>query len=177
MARKAISLLLIGAVGLTITLGGISKVWARAQVLGATSYDSNGALISGWNWVRAAGERATWVFDAKPLQNAKPNSVYLNIAPLVTNGANGGSGFSGTVNIQIEGSKTHQGNSVLTNPYRPTDPENSSGIGYQAYGSAIKIPQPVLKDAVNIKVTVTYKPSYKFHLAVNKGCATIGYSN
>jgi hypothetical protein len=176
MARKTSYLLFVGVVALTAILGNMSTVWARAQVLGATTYESNGALISGWNWVRATGESATWVFDAKALGSAKPNSIYLNITPLVTNGTDGGSGYKGAVQLQIEGSKPHQGTTVLTNPFRPTDPQNSSGIGYQTYGSAIKIPPSVLKNAETIKVTLTFKPSYKFHVAVNKSCMTIGYS-
>jgi hypothetical protein len=176
MPRKISYLLLVGVVALTAIVGNMSTVWARAQVLGANTYDSNSALISGWNWVRATGESATWVFDTKALASAKPNSVYLNIAPLVTNGTDGGSGFGGAIHLLIEGSKPHQGTTVLTNPFRPTDPQNSSGIGYQAYGSAVKLPQSVLKNAATIKVTLSFKPSYKFHVAVNKACLTIGYS-
>ena len=177
MMKKSSRSFFIGVTVVAVSLLTITRVWALAQVLGATSYEANGALISGWNWVRAPGESATWVFETKALQNAKLNSVYLNLAPLVTNGADGGSGFGGMVTLQIEGAKPHQATSVLSNPFRPIDSQNSSGIGYQTYGSSIKIPSAVLKDAATIKVTLRFKPSYKFHVAVNKGCVTIGYSN
>ena len=125
--------------------------------------------------MRETGNSATWTFNTQQLANAKANSVYLNITPLVTNGTNGGSGYGGVIHLQVQGTKTVQRTTVLTNPFRPTDPANSSGIGYQVYGNPVKIPQSVLKDATSIKVTLTFKPTYKFHVAVNQGCLSIGY--
>jgi hypothetical protein len=150
--------------------------WARAYVAGQAAFTSNGNLISGWYWVRSAGQSATWTIDAAPFQAAKSGSVYLNFNPLVTNGVNGGSGYSAICKVTVVGRTTGTYSITATNPYRPIDPANSGGIGYQCYGHSGVLPTTLWKGAKTLKITVAYPFGTSRHVAVNKDCLYIGYS-
>jgi hypothetical protein len=160
------------ALGLFCTLA-----FARSNVLGASGFQSNGDRIAGWQWLRANGHSATWTFNTSQLAGAKPGSVYLNFAPLVTNGASGGSGYDLACRVTVEGATSSTLMLPLSNPFRPTDPEHSSGVGYQVYGhTSSPIPEAVLRGANSITVTVSYPFRPNHHLAVNRDAMTIGYS-
>ncbi|HEX7626872.1 MAG TPA: hypothetical protein VF379_07420 [Gaiellaceae bacterium] len=153
-----------------------ASVSARGVALKPVSFQSNGAYINGWYWVRSPGQTATWTFDAAALQAARPASVNLNLAALVTNGVSGGSGYSTTVRASVSnGVRTRTTGIYLTNPFRPTDPEDSGGIGYQAYGHAY-LSSSVWKGATTITVTISYPTTRGYHVAVNRDALLIGYS-
>lgn len=170
MRTKRFSLLVV----VFIVLAVAAAAWARAYVIGASSFNSNGASISGWRWLRSSGNTATWTFSASELQGAK--KVYINFNPLVTNGVDGGSGYDATVKYTITGSKKHTGTINAVNPFRPTDPANSGGVGYQCYGHSGEIPSNVFKGAHSLQVTISYPVTGGKHVAVNIGCISIGYS-
>lgn len=169
MSRKVTVLLVV-----LLVLAVLTVAWARAYVLGASGYNSNGSMIAGWHWLRSPGHTATWVFEVGALQGAK--NIYLNLNPLVTNGVNGGSGYDTTVKYTIQGAKTHTGTINVVNPFGPTDPQNSGGLGYQCYGHSGSIPTPVIKGCTMVKVIVSYPFPAGKHVAVNKGAASFGYS-
>jgi len=173
--QSSLSLARCTAFVAAVMLLGSSLAWGRAQTIRPSQFLSDGPLISGWHWVRSPTVSATWTFDVKELTAAKPNSVYLNLSPLVTNGANGGSGFGMTVQLALVGPKPGKTRVTLVNPFRPTDPDNSAGLGYQTYGYA-SLPRAVWQGASQIQVVVTFDPKAKNHLAVNKDCLVIGYS-
>lgn len=169
MRRRVTALLIV-----LLVLAALGIAWARAYSLGASNYSSNGAVIAGWNWLRSGGNTATWIFDTGALQNAQ--SIYLNMSPLVTNGVNGGSGYDTTISFTIHGSKPYTGSINVVNPFRPTDPANSGGVGYQCYGHSGAIPAGVFKGCSTVKVVISYPFPGGKHVAVNKGCLSIGYS-
>ena len=166
-------LLLIGIVVLA-ALAVTAVAWGRAEVAGQSNFQSNGALISGWHWLRSSGNTATWTFNTASFRNAK--NVYINFNPLVTNGVNGGSGYSSNATLTVTGNGTKTFSVPLTNPFRPTDPQNSSGIGYQAYGHSSSSIPVKLRDTSTLTVTAKYPFSGGCHVAVNRDCMVIGYS-
>jgi hypothetical protein len=152
-------------------------VWSRGQAAGPASFQSNGSSIVGWYWLRSEGHTATWTFNVHPLQGVKKNSMYLNFAPLVTNGVDGGSGYSTNCVVTVEGKTTKKMTITLDNPYRPIDPENSGGVGYQCYGhSSSCIPASVWKGATTLKVTVSFPFPKGYHVAVKSDAMTLGFS-
>jgi len=152
---------------------------ATAANLGATTYTANADNIAGWDWVRSAGQSAVWTFDLAGLAGARSRSAYLNINGLVTNGVNGGSGYSA---MSVKFNATCDTGSQLivakmVNPFRPTDPANSGGIGYAAYGaSSAPVNLPKFAGCTTLTVTVAYPFTSGRHIAFQKDALTIGFS-
>lgn len=152
---------------------------ATAVVQPAASFSSNGAVIADWYWVRDPGQTATWTFDLAPLASAKQSSIYLNVNALVTNGVNGGSGFSAT-GVKFIASCNNKSQVLtlsLNNPFKPRDPADSAGVGYAAYGSS--------SAAVNLKrfpgcttLSVSTAAPYPAgrHVAFRQDSAVLGFS-
>jgi len=170
MNRKVTVLLVV-----LLVLAVLTVAWARAYVLGASGYNSNGSLIAGWHWLRSPGHTATWVFEVGALEGSQ--NIYLNLNPLVTNGVSGGAGFDTSIKFTIVGATTYNGIANVVNPFRPIDPANSGGVGYPCYGhSTVPIPPAVFRGCKVVKVIVSYPFPAGRHVAVNKGCASFGYS-
>jgi len=165
-----------------IAVGGVAvaqPALATAVVQPAASFTSNGTVIADWYWVRDPGQSATWAFDLAPLAAARQSSVYLNVSALVTNGVNGGSGFSAT-GVKFIASCNGQSQVLtmsLNNPFKPRDPADSAGVGYPAYGSS--------SAAVNLKrfpgcttLSVTTAAPYPSgrHVAFRQDSAVLGFS-
>lgn len=149
---------------------------AKPVVESATAYSSNGTVISGWAWLRNFGADASWTFTAANAQAAHSGSVYLLFTPLVTNKASGGSGYSRTIRVVLH-SDAHNGRTVnrtvrLMNPFRPKDPTDSGGIGYQTYGW-VNVPSSIWKGATAINVTYTWTKGY--HVAVRQEALQLAY--
>ena len=147
------------------------------HTLQASSYTSNGDLISGWNWLRASGNTASWTFDASGIKKAKRGSVFLNLSPLAIRGVSGGSGWSGSLSLKLVGNKTKKAVISVNNPFRPRSSTDSGEVGYQAYG-AVAIPSSVYSGAT--KITITAERSRAsvvrdIHVASNKDAAVIAY--
>lgn len=170
-----------------------AAAWARVVVEQPTNFGTaNAQPISGWWWLRTSNASATWTFSADGVKNARFGTVYVQFSPLVTNRADGGSGYSRSIKVTIRGHSftpsvihTSTSYSSLYNPFRPTLNENTSGVGYQAYGylsvsSSIWRPspkpprQPTSYNPRTISVTVQWTKGY--HVAVNRDAVRLAYA-
>ena len=65
------------------------------------------------------------------------------------------------------------------NAYRPQDPNNSDGVGYQVYGSSAALPTALVAKALEegrLTVVMGWPPvSAKHHMAVKKDSFSLGY--
>lgn len=175
MKTKQMRILVVIGVLMLAALTITAVAWSRAYDAGQTDFQTNGNLISGSYWLKSPGHTATWTFNTAPFKDSK--NVYINFNPLVTNGSSGGSGYSSSAKLIVQGNGTGNYTVTLTNPYRPTDPAHSGGIGYQAYGhTGSALPFKLYNTASTLKVTVTYPFGNNYHVAVNAGCMSIGYS-
>ncbi|CAB4740304.1 unannotated protein [freshwater metagenome] len=180
MRRRSIGVVitaLLMAAGLLVAAPNPAS--ATAASLGATTYTANADNIAGWDWVRSAGQNAVWTFDLAGLSGARSRSAYLNVSGLVTNGVTGGSGYSA---MSVKFNATCESGSQLliaklVNPFRPTDPVNSGGIGYAAYGaSSSSVNLPKFAGCTTLTVTAAYPFTSGRHIAFKKDALTIGFS-
>ena len=166
-----------------IAVSGAAAMSTHRQLAGTlstlqpSSYTSNGDQISGWDWLRASGNTASWTFDVSGMQAAKSGSAFLNLNALATKGVSGGSGWSGSLSLTLVGTKTKKAMIYLANPFRPRSSTDSGGVGYAAYG-AVAIPSRVYRGATTITVTAVRSNSSvsrNIHLATNKPAAVIAF--
>ncbi len=152
---------------------------ARAATIPPSGFASDGDTISGWQWLRRSGQTATWTFDLAPLQAPGARSAHLVMAALVTQQANGGSGYDATVRLRLDtggGAGARTAVVALRNPFRPVDPDFSDGLGYQAYGAAALAGRAATAGGT-LTVTMAYPFSPKGrHVAVKRDSLVIGYS-
>jgi len=134
-------------------------VYGGVGIVHAFAYDA-GSLpeIEGWQWMRPdTRQYVDWVFG--PIQTGmialSDPYLYFNIDALVTNGLNGGSGWSTHVRVEVYqisdlgvalGSPEPVGKALSTrtsvlldNPYLPQVEGNTYGIGYQASAEPFRI--------------------------------------
>jgi hypothetical protein len=177
----AAGLVVFLAFGLSAGTAGTAAV-TQIYTMKASTYQSNGDLIQGWNWLRNSGNTAQWTFNVQDLQGATRHSVYLNVTGLVTKGVNGGSGYNGGLNVQFVGGSTTNFGVYLVNPFRPKDltylPTGyTRGVGYMAYG-AVAIPASAYQGASTLQVIVsrnTTSVRSNLHIAVNKDSPLIAF--
>lgn len=172
-------------IAMGIATGAAAASPAKAEklyVLKPTGYASNGALINGWHWLRTSGATSEWTFDVTGLEGARPGSVYLNMTALVTKGVNGGSGYSGSLRVQLVGAHTTTGSITLTNPFRPRDSRtmptgDTQGVGYQAYG-ATSVSSWAYKGATTLRVIVSRSSTSvgaDIHIATSRDAPFLAY--
>lgn len=151
---------------------------ALVAVETASSYVSDGDPVAGWDWLRGPGDYAQWTFAMSGLDDALPRSAYLNVSALVTNRANGGSGYSvKNARFTVSCAAFTQDMGVrLDNPFRPLDPQDSGGIGYAAYGAStthIKVARFSSCD------TITVRTAYPFgsgrHVAFRADSVSVAF--
>ncbi len=160
---------------LLVVAGSPARTTAQIYTMKASSYQSNGDSIQGWHWLRNSGNTAQWTFNVADLQNATRSSVYVNFTGLVTKGVNGGSGYSGGLNVQFVGGSTTNFSVYLTNPFRPKETTymptgHTQGIGYMAYG-AVKVPTSAYTGATTLQVIVSRSSTSvrgNLHIAVKR---------
>jgi hypothetical protein len=180
--RWSAALALVAGFVLFVVAGAPARTADQIYTMKASTYTSNGDLIQGWHWLRASGKTAQWSFNVQDLQGATRNSVYVNFTGLVTKGVNGGSGYSGGLNVQFVGARTVNLSVYLTNPFRPKDlsylPTGyTRGIGYIAYG-AVAVPRSAYEGASSLQVIVSrssMSTSGNLHIAVNKDSPVIAF--
>lgn len=153
---------------------------ARVVVQSSSSFThTSNALISGWWWLRVPHATATWVFSGAGVQQSRSGRVYLLFSPLVTNRANGGSGFARSIRVSTRrftsppGAVRTVNTSVsLYNPFRPTLSEDTHGVGYQTYGYA-SVSSSIWKGAYRISVTFEWLSGYQ--VAVRQDAVNLSY--
>jgi hypothetical protein len=177
-------------VGLGLAVAGLALTPpppGHAKILGPEegAYQAIGcAHIAGWDWLRATDARAVWEFDTTALQQAKLNSVYLNVSALVTNGVDGGSGYDARLRLYLSVPSGAGGYCTVTtiNPFRPQSPDDSRGIGYQVYGHGGPLSAPLVQKAIaegRLRVTATWTSDTVIpagrHVAVKADSVCLGY--
>jgi hypothetical protein len=150
--------ILLGSVGVAAAqqnlalYGGVGIIHAFAFDAGAT------AEISGWQWMRPdARQYVDWVFGpiATNMIAESDPYIYVHIDALVTNGLDGGSGWSTHVRVElylIRDADTSLGlpepggkgiftrtSILLNNPFLPQVEANTYGTGYQASAEPFRI--------------------------------------
>ena len=181
-SRRTVVVVVSAAFLLLAASGALATSTQRQQAgtlgtIQASEYTSNGALISGWNWLRASGDTASWTFDASGLQAAKRGTVFLNLNALATKGVSGGSGWSGSLSLKFVGTNTKKATVSVSNPFRPRSTTDSAGVGYAAYGS-VAIPMSVYRGATTITISAVRSRSsvsHDIHVANNKAGAIIAF--
>ena len=123
--------------------------WGNAatelQAMAADNFRSNGDLIQGIYWCRRQGQFLEWTWNSRP-SLGQIDAAAVNFELLVTNKANGGSGWGATVRVillDLKGSVIATDEVELVNPFRPQFPGDSRGIGYKTYGVYV-LPDPNL---------------------------------
>lgn len=181
-SRRTVVVVASAALLLLAASGALAMSTHRQQAgtlstIQASDYTSNGALISGWNWLRASGNSASWTFDVSGMQAAKRGSVFLNLNALATKGVSGGSGWSGSLSLKFVGTKTKKATISVNNPFRPRSTTDSAGVGYATYGS-VAIPASVYRGATTITIRAVRSRSSvsrDIHVASNKTGAVIAF--
>lgn len=128
-------------------------------IIHALAFDGDGVPeIAGWRWLRPESRQyVDWVFG--PIQTGAVAQsdpyFYIHIDSLVTNGLNGGSGWSTHVRVEVYlirdlgtalglpepvGKDISTRTSVLLdNPFLPQVEGNTNGTGYQASAEPLRI--------------------------------------
>ena len=173
--------MIAGICVLGVVVAAALVVAAQARVLGdCISYESNGPLIVGWNWLRSENHTATWVLSTADLVGCAHDKVHLNFSGLCTNGINGGAGYAADFRCTVRAGDEDRKISVRTfNAYRPQDPNDSEGVGYQVYGSSAALPTALVAKALEegqLTLVMGWPPvSAKHHMAVKKDSFSLGY--
>jgi len=123
----------------------------------ADSYVSTGDNISGWDWLRDSSYSANSVFTFNNVpRTTKDGKIYLRFAFLVTNGVNGGSGYSTNIKVRFVNAVHPVSKVVRLENLTPIKDPNFTvdGFGYMTNGKlAIKARQVPASGTLIIKVT------------------------
>jgi hypothetical protein len=155
-----------------VAVNGESLHFDAPQPAGA--FSAQGSAIAGWTWLRDRdfANYGEWRFSG--LRPGLPTVLALDL--LVTDGANGGSGFSAPVQVTISGTAADVAPQVRTvqaqNLLFEAQPGDSAGRGYQAYGSLAV--DPVHVDSGGELVVRLVRPlETDRHVAVNKNSVRV----
>ncbi|MEW5825545.1 MAG: hypothetical protein AB1778_01830 [Candidatus Bipolaricaulota bacterium] len=154
---------IVALVVLGLALGAVTQenlaLYGGVGIVHAMAFDAGDAVeISGWLWMRPETRQyADWVFG--PIQTSRVSLgdpyVYIHIDALVTNGLDGGSGWSTHVGVELYlindtgaalGLAEPVGKNIATrtsvlldNPFLPQVEGNTFGTGYQASSEPLRI--------------------------------------
>lgn len=134
--------------------------------------------ISGWFWLRSGGHRAAFFFrPGGPIRGV--SAAALNFSFLVTNGADGGSGFTTEPHVVILGEGGEEITSFtlrLFNPFRPRCESNTGGVGYSVFGSwESDLLRQLLSQGKSFTVLVAWPFPHGYHLAVKGDSVTLAF--
>jgi len=149
----------------TSTPGGINPNEEAPQ--GPCHFGASGNSISGWYWLRDNAFATAGQWDCHGLPADRDLTV--NLSTLVTNKANGGSGYSSPVKITYTNPTSHLSQTIqvyLQNQLAEQSPANSQGAGYLTTGYFV-IPKAYVDVNGGLFVQLErFKPN-TFHVAVN----------
>jgi hypothetical protein len=141
----------------------------------AAEFKANGSLVGGWQWLRDADfmDEGAWTFRGLAPQ-AEDSVLVLDI--LVTQAANGGSGYSMPVIVTLtnpaSGEQATYEHVRAQNLAFEQNPANSTGSGYQAYGSLLMGDRYISPDG-ELLVHIRRPKGTEYHLAVNENTAGV----
>ena len=167
----------------------VTSVPGHIAPLTATSFNMvGGNLISGWYWMRSPGytDAATWTFSGFNPTAMLGQRVFFTLSPLVTQAASGGAGWTArlkaTVFYDHSAGTVHWAQSVTTmNPFPLRTVADSSGLGYQNFGSFVLSGSYFRKGAGTLRVEVRRDPMYSLsgyhpHVALNSDSLKVYYT-
>jgi len=150
------------------------------SLLAATSFASDGDLISGWYWLRDSAHEQTslWAFQTLPLA---PGDIVLHIQALATDRMDGPRGIEARCYVAwatsgadgLPGPWLGRLPVTLPNISPATDP-----VGYTCEGTLI-VPRATLGDATRLVVQITRSdprgelPPLDTHVAVNQASVSL----
>ncbi len=149
----------------TATPGGILPTETTQP--GPCRFSAAGNFTMGWYWLRDNAYTAAGQWDCRGLPNDQDLTVSLQT--LVTNQADGGSGYSSPVKITYTNPTSQQSQAIqvyLQNPFAVQSPANSGGIGYPTTGYFV-VPKAYLDDNGGLFVQLERFQPNTFHVAVN----------
>jgi hypothetical protein len=133
------------------------------------SAEVQGDLNNGWYWLRDTENKdhGGWWFSG--LASNATHSI-LTLDALVTQGADGGSGYSMPVQVVFTNPSTEEQLAIdymqAQNLLFGANPDDSSGHGYQTYGSILFDSRLIGKDG-SLIVRISRPSGAEHHLAVN----------
>ena len=134
--------------------------------------------IYGWTWLRSNGDQASWTFELRS-QPVGVAAAALNFSLLVTNQADGGSGFSSNPKVKIydlSGNLLGSTTLHLINTFRPKYPGNTVGVGYPASGAVEhSLIKQLVSQGKSFKVTIDWPAPDRNHIAVKKDSVFLAY--
>ncbi|HZY45261.1 MAG TPA: hypothetical protein VFF70_10975, partial [Anaerolineae bacterium] len=134
---------------------------------GPCRFSAAGSFTSGWYWLRDAAYTAIGQLDCRGLPTDR--DLTISLPTLVTNKADGGSGYSSPVKIIYLNPTSHLSHTVqvyLQNPSAEQSPANSKGVGYPTTGYFV-IPKAYIDTSGGLFVQIErFKPNTT-HVAVN----------
>jgi hypothetical protein len=144
--------------------GSISTVTVQQ---GPCRFSVGGNYISGWYWLRDEAYAASGQWDCRGLP--VDQDLTISLKTLVTNQADGGSGYSAPVKITFTNPTSQQSQTVqvyLQNLLAEQSPANSGGVGYPTTGYFV-IPKTYLDANGGLAVKLERLQPNTFHVAVN----------
>jgi hypothetical protein len=129
-------------------------------------FSAAGSAISGWYWLRDKAYTAAGQWECRGLPNDQDLTVSLQT--LVTNQADGGSGYSSPVKVTYINPTSQQSQSIqvyLQNPLAEQSPANSGGAGYPTTAYFV-IPKAYVDGNGGLLVRLERLQPNPFHVAV-----------
>jgi hypothetical protein len=134
---------------------------------GPCAFNASGSTISGWYWLRDDPYAASGQWDCRGLPTGQ--DLKVGLATLVTNKANGGSGYNSPVKITYSNPTSEISQTIqvyLQNQLAEQSPGNSQGAGYPTTGYFV-IPKAYIDTNGGLVVKLErFKPN-TCHVAVN----------
>jgi hypothetical protein len=140
----------------------------------ASAFTAAGSMIAGWTWLRDRdyANYGEWRFSG--LRRGLPAVLALDL--LVTDGVNGGAGYSAPVEVTVSGTAADAAPQVRVvqaqNVLFEAEPGDSGGHGYQTYGSLAV--DPIHVDSGGELVVRLARPlGSDRHVAVNENSVRV----
>jgi hypothetical protein len=133
-----------------------------------------GSMNAGWYWLRDKAHQAYGQWTFQGLDPNAPATLVFDL--LVTNGTNGGSGYSAPVELTLinpasNAEKTLQ-HVVAQNILFTQEAQNSNGAGYETHGS-LAVESGWIDAQGNLTIRMARLPEATTHLAINQNSVGI----
>ena len=134
---------------------------------GPCRFSVAGNYASGWYWLRDEAYATSGQWDCRGLPVNQ--DLTISLQTLVTNQADGGSGYSSPVKITYTNPTSQQAQTIqvyLQNPLADQSPANSRGVGYPTTGYFV-IPKAYIDTNGGLSVRLERFQPNTFHVAVD----------